>query len=404
MEGDSAPSHAANMGFGVPSIVAGLLLFSTADAAPGQLKVTICHRTNSASNPYVSITVASDAVDGDLDNDRGQGDHLMEHTGPVFDPAVHTNGDDWGDIIPVVDWINGHPGMNWNQAGQDIWNNGCNLPGNQPQVVPTFTISGSIYVDVNKNGLKDAREPGIAGVVVFGPFGISTTTDSVGTYTFSGVLAGTYAIVVDSAGGFFSGASGPYFRARATEMQVTVGPSDSHGNHNDVVFLLSDLNDDVSPNDPDQDGITLMGKGHTIGFWKHQLKTAMGGKMHQVSGDTLDAYLSNIQAIAVGTVFNYAAAAGVRNSRFQMAFDIMNAKTSDAIGLLRKQLQGLMLNHQHGLGLDLFHRPLQGLVISVMQAVAASGETESTSEFARSTILSCQKLADDINNMDNYLV
>ena len=33
--------------------------------------VTICHRTNSVSNPYVVITVDPSAVDGDLGNNKG---------------------------------------------------------------------------------------------------------------------------------------------------------------------------------------------------------------------------------------------------------------------------------------------------------------------------------------------
>jgi len=377
------------------------LLLGASVATPGQTKVRICHRTNSASNPYVSITIATDAADGNLDNDKGQGDHLMEHTGPVFDPAVHTNGDDWGDIIPVIEWIEGHPGLNWNQAGQDIWNNGCTLPGTAPQSIPKYTISGSLFVDVNRNGVKDASEPAVENVEVYGPFGVLSITDAAGAYSFTDVIEGEYAIVVSTSSGFFAGPSGPYFRATTTERTVSVGP-DSTGNVFDVEFLLADLRNDVSPTDPDQDGVTLLGNGHTIGFWKHQLTTAMKGKVHQVDGNTLELYLNNIEAKAVGNVFTYGA--GDRNSRFQVAFDTMDAKTSDAIGLLKKQLQGLMLNEQHGLGFDQFHQPLQSLVIKVMQCVAASGATEAASPYSRAEILGYQALADEINNMQNFLV
>lgn len=383
------------------SIVA-FLLCGAAKATPGQTKVRICHRTNAASNPYVSISVATDAADGNLDNDRGQGDHLMEHTGPVFDPAVHTNSDDWGDIIPVIEWIPGHPGLNWNQAGQDIWNNGCALPGNTPQSVPTYTISGNLFVDVNHNGVKDAGEPAIENVEVYGPFGVASTTDAAGAYTFADVIAGPYAIVVSSTSAFFAGAASPYFRATTTELEVTVGPADSTGNNFDVAFKLADLRDDVSPTDPDQDGVTLLGNGRTIGYWKHQLRQASRNKMHQVSGDDLEGYLNNIEATAVGSVFTYGT--GDRNSRFQVAYDTMDAKTSDAIGLLKKQLQGLMLNEQHGLGLDQFHHPIQDLTIEIMQAVAASGATEAQSSHSRAEILSYKDLADEINNMQNFLV
>lgn len=89
-------------------------------------KVTICHATASASNPYVKIEVAVEAVDGDLGNDNGKGDHYSEHLGPIY-PAVNEDGK-WGDIIPKLDYIEGHEGRNWDAEGQALLRNDCNIP------------------------------------------------------------------------------------------------------------------------------------------------------------------------------------------------------------------------------------------------------------------------------------
>jgi hypothetical protein len=114
-----------------------LAIAATTASGDPAANVTICHRTNSVSNPYTMPTVDESAVDGDTGNDNGQGDHTT-HTGPVFDfnnpPPPPHNGDQWGDIIPPFDENGnprpeGAPTLNWNAAGQAIFNNDC-VPGN----------------------------------------------------------------------------------------------------------------------------------------------------------------------------------------------------------------------------------------------------------------------------------
>lgn len=93
-------------------------------------KVTICHRTDSVTNPYVKEDVDISSVDGNAANDNGQGDHLLEHTGPVaasqtLAQQLKDNNEKWGDIIPALAGISS--GLNWTAEGQAIYNNECNF-------------------------------------------------------------------------------------------------------------------------------------------------------------------------------------------------------------------------------------------------------------------------------------
>lgn len=92
-------------------------------------KQTICHATASFGNPYVQITP----------NKNGDVSGHADHTGPVFD-GVNKG---WGDIIPPFTY-NDHgtekslPGLNWTAEGQEIFNDGCNVPvKEEPSPTPT---------------------------------------------------------------------------------------------------------------------------------------------------------------------------------------------------------------------------------------------------------------------------
>jgi len=129
-----------------------------AQATPGNGdNVIICHRTSSHTNPYTVNTVDPDSIDNDGDNDHGNGDHYLNHTGPIWYQGITG---DWGDIIPPV---GRHNGLNWTTQGQDILNNGCNIPSNEdptptPSATPEVTPSPTPSEEPNCEELENCEE------------------------------------------------------------------------------------------------------------------------------------------------------------------------------------------------------------------------------------------------------
>jgi len=107
-------------------------------------KVTLCHATDSNTNPYVTITVDTNAAGGG--NNDGVGGHAS-HTGPIWNATLKDQHIKWGDIIPSFDFGNGDSfaGLNWTAEGQAIFNNDCQPTGGQgggetpPPVTPPTT-------------------------------------------------------------------------------------------------------------------------------------------------------------------------------------------------------------------------------------------------------------------------
>jgi hypothetical protein len=164
-------------GFGFGAIGLGMLfvLFGLAPSAANatqpnpEHKVTLCHATNSYSNPYVEITVDVASV---LHNGHDG------HDGPVFYAAIpkHTK---WGDIIPPFDFGPGevYGGKNWTPDGIAILNNGCNAPSppttttsSLPETTTTGATSTTVAGDTTTSTSPPPPPPG-------GP--TTTTTTSV---------------------------------------------------------------------------------------------------------------------------------------------------------------------------------------------------------------------------------
>lgn len=145
-------------------------------------------------------------------------------TGPLNNQVVGT-----GDAVDV----NGNALLDANGIpifGSDLSDSGSNTnntnPGNPgdtgttddpteftPAVRGLSSIAGSVFVDGNGNGLRDAGEDGIEGVEitlvgvdVFGnAVELTTLTDANGDYIFEGLNAGTYQVLQTQPGGFNDG-------------------------------------------------------------------------------------------------------------------------------------------------------------------------------------------------------
>ncbi|MFZ5828546.1 MAG: SdrD B-like domain-containing protein [Planctomycetota bacterium] len=85
------------------------------------------------------------------------------------------------------------------------------------------SLSGHVYADNNENGVNDAGDTGIAGVVLQlldangNPTGVTTTTDVNGFYHFGNLAPGTYGVAEVQPGGYFDGSDTPGSAGGAAE-------------------------------------------------------------------------------------------------------------------------------------------------------------------------------------------
>jgi LPXTG-motif cell wall-anchored protein len=163
-------------------------------------KQTICHATNSNTNPYVVITPNKN---GDLDG------HAKQHTGPIWNPTLKDQHISWGDIIPPFDYNDhGTPahfnGLNWTATGQAWFANGCKAPSGGGGGGSTGETTGASTTGETTTGQTTTGE--------------TTTGQTTGTTTAgetTGTTAGTTTAGTTGAGGgattgFTGGGSGSF--------------------------------------------------------------------------------------------------------------------------------------------------------------------------------------------------
>ncbi len=145
---------------------------------------------------------------------------------------------------------------------------------------------------------------------------------------------------------------------------------------------------DFDPADGDGNGLVLAGEGRTIGFWKHQCTVAITRKGRaQIDAATLLALIRAVPPLYLAQPFQFTA-----GLEYKEALAVMEARTSDAVELLKKQLLATELNHVAAMGLA--DKALQGVIINWAEYVAANGP-----QFSRADILTAQVICDLINNM-----
>lgn len=136
-----------------------------------EAKVTVCHASDSQSNPYVTNQPNKTA---DVSGHDG-------HNGPIWYSGITSA---WGDIIPPFYYIGGYyAGKNWTTEGQAIWNNGCNIPQGKLVVQKTtLPVGDTTTFSITASG---------TGTILNGASGtITDTTD----YEYT-VTPGTYSVV-----------------------------------------------------------------------------------------------------------------------------------------------------------------------------------------------------------------
>ncbi|MGE0012669.1 MAG: SdrD B-like domain-containing protein [Azoarcus sp.] len=112
--------------------------------------------------------------------------------------TVSGGGGSPGAATPVTTATSAIANIILNESGGSV----ASSPNNNFAEVPTSTISGSVFLDQNNNGVQNGADAGISAQTIRltgtdnngNAVTVDTTTDASGNYTFSGLAPGTYAV------------------------------------------------------------------------------------------------------------------------------------------------------------------------------------------------------------------
>ena len=176
---------------------------------PG-VTITLTNPTTGAT-----ITTTTTAADGSYSfTDLVAGTYKLTETQPAgVNQGTNTAGPAGGTVV-AVDMISAVP----------VTPPGTS-PGNNFGELPYPDVTGTVFVDRNKNGVKDPAEPGIPGVVIqlLDPTGRivgTATTDPSGNYRISNVPPGNYTVREIQPAGYANTPTGPN---QANDRPLTVG-------------------------------------------------------------------------------------------------------------------------------------------------------------------------------------
>jgi uncharacterized repeat protein (TIGR01451 family) len=157
--------------------------------------------TSIGSDGSANITVVYRYVPS---NNLQPGNYTVVET----EPPTYTDGLDAINNVPV-------PGSNASPAAHDTLHltlTSNNLVNNNFGHLLPSVLSGHVYYDVNKNGLRDAGDTGIPNTTVtltgtndLGAVNLTTTTDANGAYSFGNLRPGNYTITETQPTGYNEG-------------------------------------------------------------------------------------------------------------------------------------------------------------------------------------------------------
>lgn len=177
----------------------------------------------------------------------------------------------------------------------------------------TYSISGYVFHDVNNNGVFDAGETGLAGVTVTLSTGATTTTAADGSYSFTGLAAGTYTVTSGGLTGYFATPYSTPVTSRPVtlpESQTGVNFGLSYETIQGVAFFDSNKDGDYQAGEPLLSGVTItLGTGATTtsaSDGSYSFTNLQGDQTYSVTAADLAGFLHSNPAsrsITLGTVY-----------------------------------------------------------------------------------------------------